>query len=418
MLLSRLSLLLSDLGRLQETQIRAHLPALLQSASNVQSLESQVRDVRRGLDDLEVGVERLSRPTRTSLARLQRDQERFKRLNAVQDLLRQASQYVHVARRLETHLQVLFDEEDDRQDAQVEQAMVDSAHCLESLTTATTPPLSSLQFIQSYTPSIQSARAQVIDKMETCIVTGLRDLSPSLLSSSLQTADILGVLSDLVSDLLHDLTDVVRRCVVRAVGVVADHRREWDVALSEQQQDGGAHASSSSPTPYRSKRAQTRNHATTSSPVTALQDSFCQQLHTLMTVEMTAVCSKIYLLQRVLGLMSARGGGEEDADNNPRTLLDEGVKVGRSRAIIRCKSAHLCRTPADPGRTTDAPLLAHTLHVPRVESHAPAIDVPLDPARLGCRAALSFQRTTPHQHTHTLPSHMARAPLARRRLLL
>lgn len=344
MLLSRLSLLLSDLGRLQETQIKTHLTTLLDSASNVQTLEGQVRDVRKSLTELEVAVEKLSNPTRTSLVRLQRDQKRFQRLQSVQDLLTKASRYVVLARRLESHLQALFDDGDSSSTSQKEQAMIESARCLESLTALTVPPLTSLDFIQSYTPSIQSARSQVIDQMESSIVIGLRDLSPSLLSCSLQTAEILRVLPDLVSNLLHDLTDVVKRCVVRALGVVV--AREWDVAL--QQADNAEQDSSGAPTPYRSRRtqpqqqkAQPRQRTTTHPAVTHIQDVFRQHWHTLMTVEMTAVCSKIYLLQRVLGLMRSSTGGDnlqqdaaepesqEEEESNPRTLLDEGVKVSK-----------------------------------------------------------------------------------------
>lgn len=341
MLLSRLSLLLSDLSRLQEDQIRTHLPTLLDRASGVQSLEGQVREVRRLLADVEVGVEKLSNPTRRSLVRLERDQRRLRRLHSVQDLLGGAARYVSTARRLETHLQTLFDGDDDGDvvgDAQC-RAMVDAAHCLESLASLTAPPLTSLAFIASYSPSITAARGQVVDKMESSIVAGLRDLSPSLLSTSLQTADVLGLLPDLVSDLLRDLTDVVKRCVVKALGSI--DRREWDAALADDEAASSS-SPSSSPAPYRSKRHQQQGQQRDMRRVTRAQDAFCAHFDTLMTTEMTAVCSKIYLLQRVLGLMRAartrkeddggEGGDEEEdegGESNSRTLLDDSVKVSR-----------------------------------------------------------------------------------------
>ncbi|CAO1614989.1 unnamed protein product [Sympodiomycopsis kandeliae] len=370
MLLSRLSLLLSDLSQLQETQIRNHLTTLLDSASRIQSLEGQVRDVRRSVSELETGLEKLSAPTRKSLVRLKRDQKRLKRLHSVQDLLGHANQYVTLARRLEGYLKLVFDEPegDDSKTIQQqhEQALVDSAQCLESISSSLRlhPSLTSLSFVQSYTPSIQSARGQVVDKMESSIVNGLRDLNPSLLSSSLLTADILGVLPDLVNDLLHDLSDVVKRRVSHAFATISDThgRREWENALKEMEYYSN-HDTSSSSTPassstqyasYRSRRgAQQQQQVSappggssstmTNSPTAKVQKVVCEHLHTLFTSEMTAVCSKIYLLQRVLGLMKSRRKHssdrvveQEDTEKESiRTLLDEGIKIlGESPTLL------------------------------------------------------------------------------------
>jgi hypothetical protein len=85
-------------------------------------------------------------------------------------------------------------------------------------------PLQSLDFVQAYIPSVDKAKDAIIQEMESMVFKGLTDLvshpnisclpadmrqNQPLLSSSLQTAHNLGLLPDLVSNLLADLNDAV-----------------------------------------------------------------------------------------------------------------------------------------------------------------------------------------------------------------
>ena len=116
-LLSRLSLLLSDLSRLLEAQIRESLPALLDETAKIQGLQKGVWDLRKGISEVDGAIEKVGEGTKMGVQRLRRDQRRLKRLFEISELLRLASRFVLLARRLEGSLRVLFDEgEEDAED--------------------------------------------------------------------------------------------------------------------------------------------------------------------------------------------------------------------------------------------------------------------------------------------------------------
>jgi hypothetical protein len=360
-LLSRLSLLLSDLSRLLEAQIRESLPALLDETAKIQGLQKGVWDLRKGISEVDGAIEKVGEGTKVGVQRLRRDQRRLKRLFEISELLRLASRFVLLARRLEGSLRVLFDEgEEDGEDGEAEaggeseetqqrkrqhqrnreESLVRSARGITAIRhlLQANPSLGSIAFVVSYQPSIASARSQLLDTMERFIVLGLRDLSPSMLSSSLLTASMLGVLKDLVKDLMTDLTDVVRKRVEAAFVSSA--------SLVAAPDDAGYPS-------YKTRRpAQGQSGAGggARSGTTQGQQELVTRLETLFSLEMTAVCSKIYLLQRVLGLMRntepAGAEGEEQPEAQAGesaergTLLDEGVKVSTkstSTAPLPCE---------------------------------------------------------------------------------
>lgn len=338
-LLSRLSLLLSDLSRQLEAQTRLALPALLAEASRIQSLQASVQDVRKGIEEIDLNVAKLRQPTSRAVVRLTRDQKRLKRLAQVGELTKKAARFVMLARRLENNLRIIYDEDDDdgkgetgeiqesrrkTRQREREEALVRAARGLEAIgmlvgTQPSSQPghdLESVRFVKAYLPSITKARAQVLDTMEQSIVLGLRDLNPSMLSSSLLTASALGVLKDLVRDLMADLTDVVRKRVEVAFHV--------DGSRTIGAEETG-YAS------YRSKRQQQQQQQNANSAMQQQQELLSKS-DTLFTQEMTAVCSKIYLLQQVLGLMKRpqvkeTGESVTAEEEVQQTLLDEGIKV-------------------------------------------------------------------------------------------
>lgn len=305
-LLSRLSLLLSDLSRLIEAQVRENLTQLLREASRVQGLQSSVHNVRKTIVELDSGLEKSRAPVRNGVTRIKRDQRRLRRLHELTLLAKEASRFVWLARGLESSLKILFSEDTkeagsakgdhDRLEQAREEALVRSARALQDMDMVLNKPdskVAGLAFVRSYRPSIDTARSQVLDRMEQSIVLGLRDLNPSLLSSSLLAASSLNVLQDLVKDLMNDLTDVVRKRV--------------EVAFASVDGSSGAETGSSSYySSYRSNRRGANNAPSPSVPdqaALAAVAALSNRLTTLMSVEMTAVCSKIYLLQRVLSLM-------------------------------------------------------------------------------------------------------------------
>ncbi|PWN18108.1 hypothetical protein BCV69DRAFT_301564 [Microstroma glucosiphilum] len=343
-LLSRLSLLLSDLSRLLEAQIRESLPALLDETAKIQGLQKGVWDLRKGISEVDGAIEKVGEGTKVGVQRLRRDQRRLKRLFEISELLRLASRFVLLARRLEGSLRALFDEGDeDGEDGGTageeteetqqrkrqhqrnrEEALVRSARGITAIRhlLQANPSLGSIAFVVSYQPSIASARSQLLDTMERFIVLGLRDLSPSMLSSSLLTASMLGVLKDLVKDLMTDLTDVVRKRVEAAFVSSASLVAAEDAGYPS----------------YKARRPGQSVAGGARSGTTQGQQELVARLETLFSLEMTAVCSKIYLLQRVLGLMRntepVGGEGEEQPEGQAAgestergTLLDEGVKI-------------------------------------------------------------------------------------------
>lgn len=336
-LLSRLSLLLSDLSRLVESHIQTHLAPLLDEAKRVEALQNGVHDISRSIGALKAQVETPRAQIAASLRRLRRDQMRLARLHQTSQLLKEAGHYVRLAKKLEGDLTILFDDDvpeqtssgsqnsvterpgpmtdssDSGQQQRLrrvrekqrsrEEALVRSARGLQGIedVLSRSPEVNRLSFVTSYSASVTSARGQVLDRMEQCIVLGLRDLNPSLLSSSLLAASTLNVLHELVKDLMNDLIDVIKRRVDVAFASFSDPGDSASSSTSQASKESHHYAS------YRSQRRHqgaTDPTSSQSSDGQRLVASLLSQLNSLITVEMTAVCSKIYLLQRVLGLMT------------------------------------------------------------------------------------------------------------------
>jgi hypothetical protein len=155
--------------------------------------------------------------------------------------------------------------------------------------------LTGLDFVKEMLPFVNEARERVTNLMEDMVVRGLRDLSPTLLSTSLQTAFNLGQLADLVRDLLADLNDVIRDRVAAAFDMQA-LSRELGTREPNLHQTGSYSS-------YRSKRGQAQMDTSMSTPQSQKWNAaLWSKLETLIVGEMGAVCSKVYTLERVLSL--------------------------------------------------------------------------------------------------------------------
>ncbi|PWN33882.1 uncharacterized protein FA14DRAFT_161516 [Meira miltonrushii] len=165
-----------------------------------------------------------------------------------------------------------------------------------------------LDFVQECLPMIEEARERVTDMMEDMIVRGLRDLAPTLLSTSLQTAYNLGHLTDLVRDLLADLTDVVRDRVHAAFDMQSLAR---EIGSKEPQ--------SQQSTSYRARRGGDYSTALHQRWTNAIWT----RLETLIIGEMGAVCSKVYTLERVLSLKNDTSAGVNYLEKAMKVLGDK-----------------------------------------------------------------------------------------------
>lgn len=179
-------------------------------------------------------------------------------------------------------------------------------------------PLTSLDVVNACLPLVERSREKVTDLMEDMVVMGLRDLSPLLLSTSLQTAFNLGQLADLVRDLLADLTDVIRDRV-KAACDMSSLSRELGGSREPQIQQPAAYAS------YRSRRgAGGASDSPASQSATAQRWSkvLWARFETLIVNEMGAVCSKVYTLERVLSLKTDKASGRNYLDDAMQILGD------------------------------------------------------------------------------------------------
>lgn len=181
--------------------------------------------------------------------------------------------------------------------------------------TSTEVPITKLDVIANQLPWISESRKKMTTKMEDLVVSGLRDLSPSVLNDSLQTALNLGTLSSLVSDLLADLTDVIRNRVQTAFDTTA------------LQNDLGLHTRwASAKTKY--THYMRRGNVPEESSVEQVE-AVWKRLEVLLLHDMVTVCKKVSILEKVLKFKH-RG---------PRTLLDDVLSaLGEKPSLIFWKT--------------------------------------------------------------------------------
>ncbi|CAO1624791.1 unnamed protein product [Parajaminaea phylloscopi] len=349
-LLSRLSLLLSDLSRLIENEVKSNLSSLLDDAGRVEGLQRDVHDVGRSIAELDTAVSEPRLQIATALGKLRRDQNRLMRVASVTELLRDASKFVRAARKLEGELRLLFSDNDqpttsnaqdasDRQrgaQSSREEALVRSAHSLQNIDAIllSHPRLRQLDMVAAYSASISSARAQVLDRMENSVVIGLRDLNASLLSSSLLAASSLGVLQELVRDLMNDLTDVIKRRV-EALTVDEDGGMSSQAKSSETPQYASYKFARRGQKPNATAGEDDLGPVSQQSRIQEMADKLHSKLQTLLASEMTAVCNKIYLLQRVLSLMRQRPNPHHEPADDTKAESSSGAPSKSSKRLPR-----------------------------------------------------------------------------------
>lgn len=347
--ISRLNLAIEELDRSISGQVTAHAPALLKRTSNLASMQIGVKDVRAGIATLQTEVDALRTKVHDPFVRAEELQAKLKVYDSAGELVARTRKVVGLARRLETQMEALFARKENEEKeggrggaAEGEDAVVGQVHgrdlsraalliaeissLLETkpdCIPAEQPPddarvqscsLLELQLVQDLVPTLESARKTVVDYMEDMIVRGLRDLSPLMLSSSLQTAYNLNMLPTLVHDLLNDLTEVVKERTAGAFDLDSLSRQ-----LGAPPPDPSAN---SSYTAYRSGRR--ANLPTTDARGDKIwADAVWKKLESLIVVEMGAVCSKVYLLEKVLKLKTDSETGVNLLDAALQVLGDK-----------------------------------------------------------------------------------------------
>ncbi|SPO26437.1 uncharacterized protein UTRI_04026 [Ustilago trichophora] len=319
--ISRLNLAIEELDRSISTQVTTNAPELLRRTSNLATMQSGVGQTRDGLKLLDDEVKNLRVKVHDPFVRLVKLQADLRSYDAAGDLVARTSKVVTLARRLESQMESLFTGKRDKLEAEPEAGADETpqsrgqvhgrdlsraALLISELTTllntpqndsSVEPSLLKLRIVQDLLPTLESARSTVVDSMEDMIVRGLRDLSPIMLGSALQTAFNLGILPRLVQDLLNDLTEVVKERTAAA----------FDLSTLSRQLNSPIPTLETSTPGYSAYRSGRRTNTTEMERAKQQQvwaDALWKRLESLIVVEMGAVCSKVYLLEKVLKLKS------------------------------------------------------------------------------------------------------------------
>ncbi|TKY84825.1 hypothetical protein EX895_005905 [Sporisorium graminicola] len=343
--ISRLNLAIEELNRSISTQVNANAPDLLRRTSNLSLMQTGIGETQQGLRGLDEEVSRLRAKVHVPFVRVVELQREMKLFDGAAELVRRTRGVVGLARRLESQMEALFarkdgggraDADGEAEDAVVGQvherdlsraallvaeltSLLDAERLLQKQEGETS--LLDLKLIQDLIPTIDSARKTIIDYMEDMIVRGLRDLSPLMLGSSLQTAFNMRMLPTLVQDLLNDLTEVVKERTAAAFDLDS---------LAQQLKLPLPSLDAPAPTSYSAYRSGRRGAAHDDElrhqhqqQQQVWSDSVWKKLESLVAVEMGAVCSKVYLLEKVLKLKTDSETGVNFLDAALEVLGDK-----------------------------------------------------------------------------------------------
>ncbi|KAF6760044.1 Golgi transport complex subunit 5-domain-containing protein [Ephemerocybe angulata] len=313
--LSKLTFGIDDVSKQIKSLVTAHHEHLLGQAASASSLSGSLVSVRSGLNELNNSLEKLQQRVHVPYEALQELVVRLRKLQEAADILRRTSRFVILARRLQLQMSEMksgtdnlpstgasqnLDVEDDRERAIAKAALTIS----EIFRTPLAPPLlRSISAVAAFEPFVEESKTQVNTEMEQMVMTGLKTLNQTVLASSLQTAFNLGVLPELVSNLLHDLSQAVEDRIKSAF----DLSKISKEALSK---EPGSNSSQS----YRSRVRTEPTNVTAPQWAAALWGRL-----EAMFDEMAECCIKVYALEKVLKIKK-----------NPNTLssfLDEVVKA-------------------------------------------------------------------------------------------
>ncbi len=353
--LSQLNVALDDVGRQIKEEVSNNSATLIKSAQDAISTEERVSQLCEEIAKLQSSVQEMKSKVTTDHALLRKLDGRLGKLQLASEVLRKAQSFVLLCRRLQAQVQAasVSGAADQSGAARMESVAEEDAPASQATEGAGELPRAAatlkaieelvedaqkgqspdsafirLAFVQSELRRLGQVRQAIADRMEDLVVQGLRELvstrrrtsrrrpsantsspqSPALLNESLQTALNLGILPDLVQDLLADLTDVVRDRTAAAL--------DAQTLAKEAGLRGSASSRPSLASSYLARR--TDNQQVSTQEMQRLSNAVSKRLQTLFLHEMPAVCKKVYSLEQVLRLRS---------DGREGTLLDEALKV-------------------------------------------------------------------------------------------
>ncbi|KAK8865981.1 hypothetical protein IAR55_001131 [Kwoniella newhampshirensis] len=222
--LARLNYGIEDVTKQLRQEITSSYPLLLNHLTTSLSLSSHLVPIQSSLASLHVSLDRLHAKIHTPHQHLSLLVRRLQVLGSATDLTRRASRFVVVARRLEAQMSIMGSAEKGSGDegekerelakaalsvAELDALLILPSGSEDEIDGRNTISLTELDFVKAYAPIVDKARDNIIQEMESMVVSGLADLNQTLLSSSLQTAHNLRLLPELVSNLLADLNDAV-----------------------------------------------------------------------------------------------------------------------------------------------------------------------------------------------------------------
>ncbi|KAI0071918.1 hypothetical protein K474DRAFT_1651800 [Panus rudis PR-1116 ss-1] len=332
---AKLTYNIEDVEKQIKNVVTTHHEELLVQAAGVGELEGSLNSVRGGLDELDNSLEKLRVKIRTPYKSLQNHVSKLERIQQASEILRRASRFVILTKRLQVQLAEMDKAEALESEAAVskdptkmdssnsvssqavdleserERAIAKAALTLSELSALLDPasedtsptqssaiveaespsllpqvPLSSVNAVSAYLPYVDAARSRVMGDMEAMVITGLTNLNQSLLASSLQTAHNLRVLPNLVNNLISDLSEAVEGRI----------RYAFDLSRIAKEVLAKDPASASQGTTlYKSRLRTEPTNVTAPQWTSALWSSLGS-----LVEEMADCCIKVYTLEKVL----------------------------------------------------------------------------------------------------------------------
>ncbi|RXW23332.1 hypothetical protein EST38_g2498 [Candolleomyces aberdarensis] len=321
--ISKLTFGIDDVSKQIKSLVTAHHEHLLGQAASASNLSGSLVSVRSGLNELNNSLEKLQQRVHVPYEALQLLVARLRKLQEASDILRRTSRFVILARRLQLQMSEMqstssdkkvdkpsvvetsdslasataaqsLDIEDDRERTIAKAALtiseissvLDGPSSSESSDTSSNISLRNINAVAAFEPFVEEARNQVSTEMEQMVITGLKTLNQTVLASSLQTAFNLGVLPDLVRNLLHDLSQAVEDRIKAAF----DLSKISKEALTRE-------------TPTSSPSLQSYRSRVRTEPTNLTAPQFAAALWTRLEAmfdEMAECCIKVYALEKVL----------------------------------------------------------------------------------------------------------------------
>lgn len=152
--------------------------------------------------------------------------------------------------------------------------------------------ISQLKFLQPYLTLIPEATQMLRDRMESLLLTGLRYLSPHLLSSAMEAANNLDMLPNLVCHFIDDLNDVLIERTQTALDLLVVGKE-----LGQTQPPIFSYSQA-----YRVRRGERL-----AAQLEVWSSTVLSRIRGLLLDEMAPLYSKVHLLERVLHLKRVKG---------------------------------------------------------------------------------------------------------------